>query len=413
MVIQHPDYVYIYQGDRFYHRRYWFPNRYNYVCSKNMAGSYVTDYITMRLNTPAGELVVPANSDFTVTTYADQYTRVKYGSKTVYSRCEHNIPTKIIAPPDTFNDTETIIYGASRIMSIGSLADKYARSIDLSKASRLTVADIGSDIEGYANENLDEINFGSNPMLQEVYLQNCSKLGGTLSLSGCPRIRIIKANGTEISLLEVPSVGALEEVVLPNTMTSLTLVEHPNLNKFTLDSMPVIDEESGEVDYKYNLTSIRVEETPIDTLDLVKHSPQLTRIRLTGINWDIEDDKLLHRIKNDLSGFDANGRDQDKPVLMGDCKVLNMMDYIEKEFHSYFNNGVPYDQLPELSNRDFRLTVTNSIKTHIVRFFNQPRPEDTPVQMESKITDDRVITNTYASYNGDIPIFGFDWAKTY
>ena len=412
MVMQHPNYVYIYQGDRFYHRRYWFPNRYNYVCSKNMAGSYVTDYITMRLNTPTGELAVPAESDFTVTTYADQYTRIKYGSKTVFSRCIHNKPTKIIAPPDTFNDTETIIYGASRLMSIGSLAGKYARSIDISKAKRLTVADIGSDVEGYSNENLDEVYFGSNPMIQEVYLQNCSKLEGTLSLSECPRIKKIKANGTKISLLEVPSPGSLEEVILPNTMTALNLVEHPNLNEFTLEHVIKMDE-NGEEYYEYNLESIRVEETPIDTKDLVEHSPGLSRLRLSGINWSLEDDNLLHRIKNDIYGLDSEGKDQSLPVLMGDCTVMNMKDYIEKDFHSFFNNGVLYEKLPEMSKRDFRLNVVNSIRTHVVRFFNQPRPEDTPIQMYSGILDDRVVTNTTAAYKGETPIKTEDWNKTY
>lgn len=55
----------------------------------------------------------------TIIPYADQYTRVKYGSYMVGQRTYKDVPVLIEAPDIVFNDTETIIYGASRVKSLG------------------------------------------------------------------------------------------------------------------------------------------------------------------------------------------------------------------------------------------------------------------------------------------------------
>ena len=399
MVTTHPDYLYVVQGNRKYHRRWWLNNRFNYVNSKYGVNTYMADYITMRLYTPENVAVEP-NADFTITTYSDQYVRIKYGSKTNYEICTHNVPTVIKAPNDTFNDTETIIYGASKILSVGDLSDKYARSIDLSKASKLTEAIIGSDVEGYSNSTLDSINVSSNPMLQKIYVQNCPNLSGTLNLSNCPMIKEVLAHGTGISMLSIPEGGILEKVTLPNTMLNLNIVNHTNLDDFTL---------AKNNNGTYNLQTIRIEDTPIDDYDLVVNSPDLTRLRLVGIDWHIDDDTILHRIKNTIKGFDANGKDQDRPVLMGDCEVVNVKDYLKDDIDSYFNGGIPVENLPELSQRDFRLVAKNVVKTYSVKFFDAVNAEP----LYSGIIDNRVIENTFASYNGATPVKPEDWAKTY
>ena len=399
MVLQHPNNLFAAHGYRTPYRVFWVNNRYYFILSKNIVGSYQTDYITMRLYSPEN-MVIPANADFTVTTWANIYVNVKYGSKTVKVKCLKGVPTLVTAPADKFNDTETIIYGASRITSLGSLASKYARSYDFSKAPMLGVVDIGSDVEGYGNTNLDEVSFGSNPMLQEVYVQNCPKLDGTLGLGKCPIVKIIKAHGSAISLLDVVEGGVLEEVTLPVTMAELKLINHPKLTKFSIEKT---------AEGTYNLGTIRVENTPIDTVELIKNSPSLTRIRVTGVNWTMDDDELLRKIKDNFNGFTASGSDDDRPVIMGDVHVTNIKDYLKDEIDSFFNNGVAVENLPELSKRDFRLTAKNVVQTHLVRFFDGVSDEP----MASGITDNRVIRNGFAHYNGNTPVKEEDWAKTY
>jgi hypothetical protein len=168
-----PDWLHVYQGDRYYYRRYWLPNRFNYLLSKNFAGDYAKDFISMRLNDPrnkeenSGRDIV-VDYTFDIVTWCDQYTRVKYGGRTISERCKTGETVSISAPETSYNDTETAIYGASNLKSIGSLANKYASTIDLSKASRLLEADLGSSDPNYNNNGLKSISFGSNTMLRKV-----------------------------------------------------------------------------------------------------------------------------------------------------------------------------------------------------------------------------------------------------
>lgn len=398
MVLQHPDYMYIMQGPRHLYRKLWYTERYHYMCSWLIAGAYQTDYITMRLYSPEN-MIVPANADFQVITCADQYTRVKYGSKTVYEICSRNQPSVITAPNDKFNDTETIIYGASKIMSLGDLSGKYARSIDLSKAIMLVEAWIGSDVEGYRNANLDEINFGSNKMLQLANVQNCPNLTGTLDLGSCPKIKFIEARGTSVELLEIPQGGILESVHLPETMKRLTIVDHSKLTDLTI--------EKNSTD-NYILEAIRIENSPVDSFELISNSPNLVRLRVVGVDWHIDDDTVLNKIKSNCKGFNATGSDIDRPIIIGDVEVTNIKDYLRDELDAFYN-GVSFENLPEFEKRDFRLTAKNVVKTHIVRFFDSV--SDTP--MYSGITDNRVITKSFAHYGGATPVKEEDWAKTY
>ena len=52
------------------------------------------------------------------------YAGVKYRANGTLQqqRAEANVPVTFIAPAETFNDTETAIYGASEISSLGDLA---------------------------------------------------------------------------------------------------------------------------------------------------------------------------------------------------------------------------------------------------------------------------------------------------
>jgi hypothetical protein len=72
----YPDWLYVYQGDRYYYRRFWLPNRFNYMLSKNFAGSYAKDFISMRLYDPNKSITDPSKRvhtdyDFTIETWKD------------------------------------------------------------------------------------------------------------------------------------------------------------------------------------------------------------------------------------------------------------------------------------------------------------------------------------------------------
>ena len=132
-----------------------------------MASDYKNNYATMRLYTPSEWIGVEPNATFEITPFANQYATVKFGSYVVSDRAKANESISIVPPDIQFNDTETIIYGANRIASLGDLSNKYAGTVDMSKATQLTELIIGSGVEGYKNENLHNVSVGNNKLLRK------------------------------------------------------------------------------------------------------------------------------------------------------------------------------------------------------------------------------------------------------
>lgn len=98
-------YLYAAQGSRKMHRCWWLYNRFKYMDSKYIAGDYKNDFATLRLYTPSEWEGVEPNADMTITPYAGQYVNVQYGSYTVGTRSQKNVPVHIKAPAIQFNDT--------------------------------------------------------------------------------------------------------------------------------------------------------------------------------------------------------------------------------------------------------------------------------------------------------------------
>ncbi len=119
-------YLYAAQGNRLSHFQWWVSNRIKYLDSKYEASDYLADFITMRMYTDTGS--------FTLTPYIDQYLKIKYGSADVKVRGIANQETLVPCPAGlTFNDTETIIYGANGISKIGDISNKYPGTVDVVK----------------------------------------------------------------------------------------------------------------------------------------------------------------------------------------------------------------------------------------------------------------------------------------
>lgn len=304
-------YLYACQGSRAEHRKWWLFNRFLYMDSKYNAGDFLTDYATMRLYTPQSYAGVEPDADFTIVPFADQYVRVKYGSYIIGKRCKKDVPVTIEAPAIQFNDTETIIYGASRVKSLGDLAGKYAGTIDMSKAVRLSELHIGSGVEGYHNDNLTILSVGANKMLRTLDIRNCPNLTQPVELSQCENIEEVFAQGTSITSVVLSAAGILYKLYLPGTVTNLTLKNQPKL----LDAF-------FELAGVEKLSTIISESTPgVNIFPVVDRclsmkNPALSRVRLidlnaTGANLDI----LYKLIK--LGGVDEKGNNVPTAVVTG------------------------------------------------------------------------------------------------
>lgn len=317
------------RGTGIEHLYYMLDNRFIYCDSLWYAGNdedynYPEDYVSLRIYTPVDEndnprtdLVVAPNANITTTYFSNMYAGAKYKANgtLLQERVTANVPYTFVPPvnsdtgePEKFNNTETAVFGASQLSSLGDLSALYCGSVKVSKAEKLIELIIGSGIEGYKNENLWELEVGTNKLLKKIDVRNCPKLIDPLGLANCPNIQEIYATGSGITGVELPSSGYLKKVYLPGTLTNLTVTNQQYIEEFELEGYD-------------NLTTLRIEDTVgIPVEDIMLNAPNLNRIRLLDVSWHTESESALaqtiEKFKSCL-GLDANGNNTDKAVVTG------------------------------------------------------------------------------------------------
>ena len=381
--------LYQVRGPGEHHLRYFIANRLNYCDSKWYAGKYPDDYIFLRIYTPTTTIpfgtpdeeltkypenevriykslkAVPANPNITVTPFSDMYAGVKYkaNGKLQQERLQRGESHTFEPPtPETFNDTETGIYGASELSSLGDLSGLYCGVISLGKASKLTDITIGNPDPNYHNDNFREIRVGANRLLRSIDLRNCSGLGlasgtsidggwdgadtghaqTTLDLSGCPNIETIYTEGTNLQTVALPDSGYIETLHLPASTTILNIKNQKNIKDFSIESYA-------------NIKTLVVENCPtLDTNAILLSCRDangkytVERARLTGLTWDLPDASFLKTLfaKTDaegnfisgIRGIDENNYDLAEAYLVGTCHIdeLSGAEYAEIKEHYPF-----------------------------------------------------------------------------
>ena len=333
-------YLYAAQGSRKMHRRWWLYNRFKYMDSKYIAGDYKNDFATLRLYTPSEWEGVEPNADMTITSYAGQYVNVQYGSYTAGIRSQKNVPVHIKAPAIQFNDTETIIFGAGQISSLGDISSLYPGSVDVSKMTKLVELIIGSGAEGYRNTNMEVLSVGANNLLRKLDIRNCPNLKQAIDLALCSNIREIWAEGTGTSAVVLPEGGNLTLLHLPDTITNLTVRNQTELTDagLILDGVRNLSTIRWENTNKANVLSIIDRCFALDTM-------KLERVRLIGVDWTLSTlDPIIKLIS--LKGLDENGNNVDKAIITGKCYVSVATDsQINKLKAAFPELAVTYGQL--------------------------------------------------------------------
>ena len=343
------------------HLHYMLDNRFVYCDSLMYAGNdadynYPEDYVSLRIYTPVDEndnprtdLVVAPNANITTTYFSNMYGGAKYKANgtLLQERVTANVPFTFVPPVNSdtgeaekFNNTETAIFGASQLSSLGDLSALYCGSVKVAKAKKLTELIIGSGLEGYKNENLWELEVGTNKLLKKIDVRNCPKLVDPLGLANCPNIQEIYATGSGITGLELPSSGYLKKVYLPGTLTNLTVTNQQYIEEFELEGYD-------------NLTTLRIEDTVgIPVEDIMLNAQNLNRIRLIDVSWTADsEDALVQTIEKFKSclGLDANGNNTNTAVVTGRVYVNEKVsDEVVGDIYNSFPDLVVDDGSDEL-----------------------------------------------------------------
>ena len=320
------------QGSKAEQRKWWLSNRFKYLDSKYLTGDAKDTNIMLRAYQRSSFKVKPYLNCY-LTGVFDQAT----AGNTVTQKASKGIVTEIV-PPSTWNpqgvDSVVILYSADLIQDIGDISGFKPGYADFSAATKLQRLIIGNADPTYENGNLRGLNIGANHLLTYLDARNCRNLGDgsgtevtpTIDLSQCYSIEEVYFDNTQIKGVNFPVGGNLKIAHLPETLTSLTIRNHPNLNEFVLAGTQ-------------NLTSLWLENIPasaINAYDYIMNMPEQSRVRLIGFEDDYSGvgstDKIrtLYNKLAKMKGLDGNGDPVEEAQVTGTIKVetISYADYV-------------------------------------------------------------------------------------
>lgn len=319
-------------GLKKYHRRQFDRDQEKYMATKHYGNVAIADQIMFRCNTPTQATVAP---DYTLhlTPYADMYLSVMFGATyRTQVRAKAGKQYDIICPFTTMDDTAVLIYCSSQIQAIGDLSRCYIHDNDFSKASRLQELIIGNATEGYQNTFLTNLGIGNNTLLKKLDIQNTPNLAQALNLTACGNLEELYAHGSGLTGVTFADGGKIRIAELP-AITSITM---RNLTYLTGLDIAAFN----------NLTTLIVENCgTVDVKDFFTETPNINRVRITGINWTLENTDLLDRIYN-MSGIDKNGYNISQSVLAGSVHVPVMREKLLSDYTTAWPDlEITYDTL--------------------------------------------------------------------
>ena len=326
VTIRNSSYLYECQGSREEHRKWWLNNRFTYMDSRYFAVAYAEDYATLRLYTPSIWEGVTPSSTFKLTPYADMYLRVMFGQIVSTVRAEKNKTYDIIpSDPDLrFNDTETIIYGASNILSFGDMTNKYAGSVAIDKASKITDIILGTS-SPYYNENIvgKGLTIGAgNTTLKNIDVEGCTKLTEIVGLNQVNSIEKVDARRTGITTFNFSTTGAnLNEIYYPNTIAEIKFV---NMKNITYGNINIPNYSNLRSVWIENCPQLKTTSWNIINNILNTTGNVLSAARLVGFEWSITTPEAFATWSKLLTkkGYNASGiQEYDIPYLDGTVNI--------------------------------------------------------------------------------------------
>lgn len=273
-------------GRKKYQRRQFERNQEIYIGTKYFGTNQCADSraISFRCNTPQAAVVRP---DYTlrISPYSDMYLSVKYGNTAAQSvRAKAGQEYVFTTSLTSMDDTMILIYCAENIQAINDLSACYIRANNFSVATRLKTLKIGSNVEGYSNPFITTLGITNNALLETLDIRNCPNLTGSLNFSGCPNLVTLLAEGTSVTGVSFASNGKITTAHLPETITSLTLINLNYLSDLALASdqnlIALVSEYGSYNPYPLMMSAIN----------------HLQILRILGVDWTFSTTDTLNKI---------------------------------------------------------------------------------------------------------------------
>lgn len=329
-------------GRKKYQRRQFERDMAIYIYSKyNVNSAYEADD-TIEFRTRAGSM---SGLSLTIKPYGKMYINIMFGNTETVHRIAQMGEMITINPPETFtsaDNTQIVIYNASRIQEIGSLANWILDTMKFSKAVKLQKLILGAD-SPFVNNYEQQLTL-ANPILEELDVRNYTNMNLTLDLTKCQNLKVLKAQGTNLQVVNFANGGLLEEAYLPSTITGIYLKNLKHLNTYSLEAYANVDSiESLGTNYNvYNLV--------LNTLNY------LTNINIDNILWH----NITQTIMEKLYGINNS-------ILKG---IINMTGTVEEgALNRYREKWLPRDLTIDTSEAtvqlQYKVIFYNSIPTVI------------------------------------------------
>lgn len=282
------------QGRKKYQRRQWTKDQDIYFGSKYMLPSVNGDFFEFSCYTPSSQAVNP-NWNLTITPYQDMYINVSYAETfTNPIRAKAGVPYEVLNPMGSTaqNDSRIRVYGANHIQALEGqaiknqsgeiidaegLASFYIKANNFENGKKLRKLILGTDNTSYSNGNFTTLNIANDyPILEILNIKNCGNLGGALDLSQSTALKIIEAQGTQISQVLLPGSTGITTLHLPETITKLELKSAKQLTDLTINDRAGVQNltsltqlDIDDSDYSNTINWLTLASTALNHLDLV------------------------------------------------------------------------------------------------------------------------------------------------
>ena len=299
------------------------------------ASKYVSDYCTaqnimVRGNTPTTwQGVAPANTA-TLSMYINCYIVVASTSYNVVAKVRATRGTQYVMDFSTIGsmgETELYFCTAPMITELSGLAHLYFKQNNFAMATNLQRLEIGSNVSGYSNPNLESLTIGTNKMLEYLDVRNCPNVTGSLDLSGCVSLKELYLENTAFTGVSFANGGLLQTAHLP-ALTMLSLRKLIYLSDLTITSVSnLVQLIADHCDFSNSATltigtTATTQATKDIILNIVESSTNLSRVRLIGLGWSLANTNILNTLLT-MSGIGDDGYAITQSVLTGDIHLIS------------------------------------------------------------------------------------------